>query len=85
MIAERRVQRAGAFKFDIDAGLIQQGQPGGPGHDHIYGGRGNDTIYARDDTRDVVDCGPGHDTAYVDPHDVVRNCEKVKRSRDRRD
>src|SRR5437763_1432651 len=58
---------------------------GGRGHDHIYGGPGNDTIYARDDTGDTIDCGSGRDVAIVDPHDVVHNCETVRRSRDKRD
>ena len=32
----------------------------------ICGGAGNDTIYARDGHRDVVDGGPGRDVAYLD-------------------
>src|SRR5436853_319704 len=58
---------------------------GGKGHDHILGGAGRDTIYARDDARDTIDCGSGRDIAFVDPHDVVKNCEVVRRSRDKRD
>ena len=52
---------------------------GGPGNDFISGGPGNDTIHARDGHRDVVDCGPGRDVAFVDPVDLVRGCERVVR------
>jgi Ca2+-binding RTX toxin-like protein len=38
---------------------------------------GNDTINARDGEADNVDCGPGTDTAVVDPIDVVANCETI--------
>ena len=38
---------------------------------------GNDTINARDGEADTIDCGPGTDTAVVDPIDVVANCETV--------
>jgi Ca2+-binding RTX toxin-like protein len=63
---------------------------GGPGHDRLYGQGGTDTIYARDGERDLVDCGrntgktnttPERDTAYVDRFDVVKNCERVHRTR----
>src|SRR5262249_10990147 len=53
--------------------------PGGPGKDRIYGGPGNDVLRARDNRRDVVDCGPGRDTAYVDRLDRVSGCEKIRR------
>ena len=43
----------------------------------ICGGGGNDVIFARDGKRDVIDGGPGRDTAYVDKGDVVRHVEKV--------
>jgi hypothetical protein len=36
-------------------------------------------LRARDNQRDVVDCGPGRDTAYVDRLDRVSGCERVKR------
>jgi hypothetical protein len=52
---------------------------GGPGKDIISGGPGNDTIHARDGHRDVVDCGPGRDVAFVDTVDLVRGCERVVR------
>ena len=55
---------------------------GGPGKDVISGGPGNDAIHARDGHRDVVDCGPGRDVAFVDPVDVVRGCERVAATTD---
>lgn len=51
---------------------------GGPGRDRIYGGPGRDLILARGGGADFVDCGPGKDTARVDPHDRVRHCERVR-------
>lgn len=50
---------------------------GGPGQDRILGGKGSDTIIADDGEKDVIDCGPGNDSAVVDSIDVVKNCEKV--------
>lgn len=57
------------------------------GRDRLYGGEGDDTMFAaqrgfpfRGDVRinkEIVDCGPGEDTAYIDRGvDEVRdNCE----------
>jgi Ca2+-binding RTX toxin-like protein len=53
---------------------------GGAGHDGLYSGTGSDHVDVRDGERDVVDCGPGIDTARVDRFDVLRHCERVKRS-----
>lgn len=62
---------------------------GGPGRDRIYGQGGRDTVFARDGSRDVIDCGtntgktntsPELDKAYVDRLDVVIRCERVFRS-----
>jgi Ca2+-binding RTX toxin-like protein len=51
---------------------------GGFGEDHLFGGPGNDTILAADGQRDLVNCGPGTDTAYVAVHDFADdNCEHV--------
>jgi len=47
---------------------------GGPGSDRILAGSGNDRVRLRDGRRDVVDCGPGRDTAVVDAADTVRRC-----------
>lgn len=53
---------------------------GPSGTDWFYGGAGNDEIFARDSTRDYVDCGPGSDVAKVDSQDVVGgSCEQVVR------
>ena len=50
------------------------------GRDRLFGGEGNDTIDARDGAFDVVGCGPGTDTAHVDPLDYVGvDCERVTR------
>ncbi len=51
----------------------------GSGGDQVYGGPGNDRVSARDRTRDLIDCGPGRDTARVDRVDRVRGCESVSR------
>jgi hypothetical protein len=42
---------------------------------------GNDIVFARNHQRDVIDCGPGIDTAFVEQSDVVRRCERVHRVR----
>lgn len=52
---------------------------GGPGADRMFGGTGNDRLEARDGTKDLVDCGPGRDTAIIDNIDVIKSCEIVKR------
>jgi Ca2+-binding RTX toxin-like protein len=49
---------------------------GGTGKDRQYGGRGNDIIYSEGTFRDLINCGKGIDTAYVDPKDQVSGCEK---------
>ena len=58
------------------------------GQDRLYGGEGDDTLYSaqrrfpfRGDVRinkEIVDCGPGQDVAYIDRGvDEVRdNCER---------
>ena len=54
-------------------------------YDEVYGGRGADRIHARDDFDetgyyyDLVNGMRGRDVCYVDPEDVVRNCEVVHR------
>ena len=52
---------------------------GGPGRDSLVGGPGNDRFHTRDGMRDVVNGGPGFDTAWVDRLDVVRNVERIYR------
>ena len=49
------------------------------GHDIVCGLDGDDLIRARNGKRDVIDGGPGSDTAIVDRIDVVRHVEHVKR------
>jgi Ca2+-binding RTX toxin-like protein len=52
--------------------------------DVLHGGPGNDTFKTRDGERDVIDCGPGVDTALIDFKDVLANpaeCEVVNRAR----
>jgi len=49
------------------------------GGDHVCAGGGNDTINAVNGKRDVVDGGPGRDTATVDRTDLVLRTEVVHR------
>ncbi len=56
---------------------------GGIGQDRLYGGYGDDHLVGRDlnsrgiGQRDVLDCGPGHDTFAADYEDrVLDNCEE---------
>ena len=49
---------------------------GGNGKDKQYGGRGNDVIDSDGGFRDLVNCGRGTDTAYVDARDQVAGCER---------
>jgi hypothetical protein len=55
---------------------------GGAGKDKIFGGEGDDTVdgysYESTEERDVLDCGPGEDTATMSPSDKVKdNCENL--------
>jgi hypothetical protein len=50
---------------------------GNGGADVLLGDAGADTINARDGVADDVNCGPGADTAVVDPADTVTSCETV--------
>jgi hypothetical protein len=43
---------------------------GGQGKDTLVGGNGSDIFYSKDGTRDVIDGGPGNDTAHVDKVDT---------------
>ena len=56
---------------------------GGSGRDRISGGSGNDRISARDGQKDRVNCGSGRDSVTADSIDVLRNCERIRRSRAR--
>lgn len=50
---------------------------GGPGRDRLFGNAGPDVIRAIDGKRDLVNCGPGKDRAFVDRIDRVVNCESI--------
>jgi metallophosphoesterase (TIGR03767 family) len=51
----------------------------GAGADCVFGGPGDDRVFARRGGRDRIRCGRGHhDVAVVDRHDKVRGCERVK-------
>ncbi|MCW2964896.1 MAG: cadC 12 [Actinomycetia bacterium] len=49
------------------------------GGEYVCGLAGDDVIRARNGKRDIIDGGPGNDTAFVDRIDVVRHVEHVKR------
>ena len=51
----------------------------GRGNDDLLGGTGEDRIRTAGDTKDVVDCGPGHDFALLDRKDKQRRCDSVRR------
>jgi hypothetical protein len=54
---------------------------GGGGKDNMNGNDGNDTLYAQDGGPDVIDCGAGTDTAYIDKaKDITKSCEVVSTS-----
>lgn len=65
----------------ISGGAGRDTISGGTGRDVISGGSGNDRIDARDGTRDRIGCGSGRDTVIADRVDVVRDCERVRRTR----
>ena len=53
---------------------------GGAGPDVLDAGRGNDVIRARDQSRDIVRCGPGRDRVIADRSDVILvGCERIVR------
>ncbi len=56
---------------------VQEGTT--PDTDTVFGGRGDDLIFAQetDFTLDSVDCGPGRDTVFADPNDLLTGCERV--------
>jgi hypothetical protein len=77
----------------IQGGFGDDDLTGGPGRDRILGDggstcdlysctvpAGNDVVRARDGEADSIDCGLGTDTAIVDEHDTVANCETVDRA-----
>lgn len=58
---------------------------GGLGSDVEYGGPGDDSLHslANDNAVDILDCGPGNDTAYVNSRKYkqhlikLRGCERI--------
>jgi hypothetical protein len=82
---EHVIATPGADQLDGSAGADTLEGMGGDdvidghgGADVLKGEDGNDTLLARDGVADTVDCGPGNDTASVDPADVVTGCETVR-------
>jgi hypothetical protein len=60
--------------------LLMDGENKGGPTDTLDGGTGNDILAPRNEPagRDIVDCGEGTDTAYVDRKDVLSDCERVR-------
>ena len=67
----------------VQGGYGDDGLFGGWGSDRVYGGRGDDVLHALapDGELDLLDCGPGRDTAIVlrseVPHTRLVDCERV--------
>ena len=52
---------------------------GGPGHDDVATGAGDDVLHLRDGSADAADCGAGTDVADVDAAgDATSGCETVR-------
>jgi hypothetical protein len=68
----------GPGKDVLDGGGGNDRITGGTGKDKLKGGSGNDTFFARDATRDVINCGSGKDVVTADRIDVVTGCERVR-------
>ena len=68
--AGRDVVYAGAGDDTIIAGDGNDVIYGGSGSDRLFGSAGNDRLYAADGERDIVDGGPGRDSAVTDPTDL---------------
>jgi len=48
----------------------------------IWGGEGDDEIFAVGGSNDVIHCGPGDDRVHAGHHDAVgASCERVTRGR----
>lgn len=68
--------RGGAGKDRISGGPGPDVLTGGRGRDVIFGDAGNDLVDAADGTADTIDCGPGSDSASLDPRDAgAQRCE----------
>ena len=75
------VLRGGGGDDTLDGGDGNDRLLGGDGKNLVMGGAGNDRFVVRDGKRDRVDCGPGKDVVSADKRDVLRHCERVRRSR----
>jgi Ca2+-binding RTX toxin-like protein len=75
------VLRGGAGSDTLDGGDGNDRMIGGSGQNLLMGGAGNDRFSVRNGKRDRVDCGPGKDQVSADKRDVLRHCERVRRSR----
>jgi uncharacterized protein YkwD len=65
---------------ELDGGAGSDRLVGGSGFDRLTGGTGDDVLAAGvADPGEVVDCGPGFDSAVIGPGDLARNCERVRR------
>jgi Ca2+-binding RTX toxin-like protein len=73
--------RGGRGSDIVDGGDGNDRLFGGGGKDLLMGGAGNDRFTVRDGKRDRVDCGSGTDLVSADKRDVLRHCERVRRSR----
>ena len=78
------VEILGAEKavHDRKPGSRMRGKPDEPGArrraDRLFGGPDTDNIFTDDGKRDVINCGPGEDTAVVDQFDTfAKDCENV--------
>ena len=58
---------------------IDEQRLGGKGADRIFGGTGADHVRTAGGGSDVVDCGPGRDSAHLDRNDRQKACERVTR------
>jgi hypothetical protein len=62
----------------LDGGAGADRINGGFHPDGLRGGAGDDLILAQGGSFDDVDCGSGHDIAYIDSTDTVRGCEVIR-------
>ncbi|HEX6652526.1 MAG TPA: calcium-binding protein [Thermoleophilaceae bacterium] len=72
--------RGGAGNDRIKGGAGNDRLDGGPGVNRLRGGSGNDRLTAVNGKRDLLNCGPGRDRAWADGVDLVRGCERVRRT-----
>lgn len=74
----RDMLHGGAGRDRLFGGRGNDRLVGGPGRDVLDGGPGRDVLDGRDLRRgDVLRCGTGRDTAWVDRGDVTVGCERT--------